>query len=207
MRACGCDGYDPLKRHLIEVARRACDTGLQAGSGGNLSIRVPGKDLFIIKPSGKGFLDLSVENLLVVNLEGEVVTGHDKPSKDTMTHAGIYRVRPKVQGILHVHATWALVFALDECEIPLMTEEAIDKLGAIPVVPCIPGKLSQNHQEVAARFADSTVRVALLAKHGLIGVGETLREAAELCELANESAKLAYLHQLRNAVGADRKIP
>ena len=202
MRSGECDEYDRLKRDLIEVARRACDTQLQAGSGGNISIRVPGRDLCIIKPSGKGFLDLCAENLLVVNLVGEVVSGHGKPSKDTMTHAGIYRVRPDVQGILHVHATWALVFALDECEIPLVTEEALDKIGAIPVVPCIPGKLSQNHQEVAARFADPAVRVALLAKHGLIGAGATLREAAELCELANESAKLAYLHQLRKAVCA-----
>ena len=202
MRSGECDEYGSLKRDLIEVARRACDTQLQAGSGGNISIRVPGKDLCIIKPSGKGFLDLCAENLLVVNLDGEVVSGHGKPSKDTMTHAGIYRVRPEVQGILHVHATWALAFALDECEIPLVTEEALDKIGAIPVVPCIPGKLSQNHQEVAARFADTAVRVALLAKHGLIGVGGTLREAAELCELANESAKLAYLHQLRKAVCA-----
>jgi L-ribulose-5-phosphate 4-epimerase len=207
MRSCEGDEYDRLKRDLIEVAKRACDTQLQVGSGGNLSIRVPGKEIFIIKPSGKGFLDLCVENLLVVNLDGEVVSGHGKPSKDTMSHAGIYRFRPDVHGILHVHATWALAFALDECEIPLVTEEAIDKIGAIPVVPCIPGKLSQNHQEVAARFADSTVRVALLAKHGLIGVGETLREAAELCELANESAKLAYLRQLRKAVCAGRGIP
>jgi L-ribulose-5-phosphate 4-epimerase len=202
-----CGEYDRLKRDLIEIAKRACDNQLQVGSGGNLSIRVPGKDLFIIKPSGKGFLDLCLENLLVVNLDGKAVSGDGKPSKDTMTHAGIYKLRSNVQGILHVHATWALAFALDECEIPLVTEEAIDKIGAIPVVPCIPGKLSQNHQEVAARFADPTVRVALLAKHGLIAVGQTLREAAELCELANESAKLAYLRQLRKAVCAGQDIP
>jgi ribulose-5-phosphate 4-epimerase/fuculose-1-phosphate aldolase len=54
----------------------------------------------------------------------------------------------------------------------------------------------------------SRLRVASLARHGLIGVGETLREAAELCELANESAKLAYLHQLRKtAVCAGRGVP
>ncbi len=204
MRASEGDEYDKLKRDLIEVARRAYETQLQVGSGGNISIRVPGRDLCVIKPSGRGFLDLSVENLLVVNLDGEVVAGQGKPSKDTMTHAGIYRVRPHVQGILHVHATWALAFALDEREIPLLTEEAIDKLSAIPVVPCIPGKLSQDHQEVAARFADPAVRVALLAKHGLIGAGATLREAAEFCELANESAKLAYLHQLRAELNSHR---
>ena len=200
MRSSECDEYDRLKRDLIDVAKRAYDTQLQVGSGGNISIRVPDKDLFIIKPSGKGFLDLCVENLLVVNFDGEVVSGHGKPSKDTMTHAGIYGFRSNVQGILHVHATWGLVFALDGCAIPLVTEEAIDKIGAIPIVPCIPGKLSQDHHEVAARFADSTVKVVMLAKHGLIGVGKTLREAAELCELANESARLAYLHQLRRSV-------
>jgi L-ribulose-5-phosphate 4-epimerase len=202
MPAGECDEYDRLKKELIDVARRAYDTQLQVGGGGNISIRVPGKDLFIIKPSGKGFLDLCVENLLVVNLDGDVVAGHGKPSKDTMTHAGIYGFRTNVQGILHVHAAWALVFALDECAIPLVTEEAIDKIGSIPIVPCIPGKLSQAHHEVAARFADSAVKVVMLAKHGLIGVGETLREAAELCELANESARLACLHQLRRSVGA-----
>lgn len=202
MRSGEHDEYERLKNELIEVARRACDTQLQVGSGGNISIRVPGQDLFVIKPSGKGFLNLNVENLLVVNLDGEVVHGQGKPSKDTMTHAGIYGFRPDVQGILHVHATWALAFAFDGDEIPLVTEEAIDKIGAIPVVPCMPGKLSQDHQQVAARFADAGVKVALLAKHGLIGVGQTLREAAEFCELANESAKLAYLRELRQAAGA-----
>jgi L-ribulose-5-phosphate 4-epimerase len=189
--------YDPIKQDLIEIARRACANQLQAGSGGNLSIRIPGKGLFVIKPSGKGFMELSLENLLVVDLDGQLVHGSAKPSRDTMSHAGIYKLRPDVGGILHVHATWALVYALDGCEIPLMTEEAIDKVGTMPVVPCIPGKLSQLHQEVAATFSNSAVKVALLAKHGLIAAGKTLQEAAELCELANESAKLAYLYQLR----------
>jgi len=202
MRSCEGTEHDRLKNDLIAIARRACDTQLQVGSGGNLSVRIPGKELFFIKPSGSGFLNLAPENLLLVNYRAEVISGQGKPSKDTLTHAGIYQVRPEVNGILHVHATWALVFAVDEREIPLLTEEAIDKLGTIPVVPCIPGKLSQDPREVAARFSDPKIKTALLAKHGLITAGKTLREAAELSELANESAKLAYLLQVRRGFKA-----
>lgn len=188
--------YDVLKENLIEVSHRAYHAQLQMGSGGNLSIRIPGKDLFIIKPSGKGFMELNMDNLLVVNLNCEVVSGQGKPSRDSMTHAGIYKLRPEIQGILHVHATWALTFAMDECEIPLVTEESIDKIKSIPIVPCVPGRLAQNHQEVAAKFADSSVKVAMLAKHGIIAAGRSLSEAAEFCELTNECAKLAYLRRL-----------
>jgi L-ribulose-5-phosphate 4-epimerase len=197
MRASERTEHDRLKNDLIAIAQRACATQLQVGSGGNLSIRIPGEELFFIKPSGSGFRDLTPEDLLLVNYQAEVISGQRKPSKDTLAHAGIYRARPEIHGILHVHATWALVFALEECEIPLLTEEAFDKLGTIPVVPCIPGKLSQDPREVAARFSDPKVKTALLAKHGLITAGKTLREAAELTELANESAKLAYLLQVR----------
>ena len=199
MASCATTPYDSLKQAVLAVARRACASGLQVGSGGNISMRVPGQEQFIIKPSGRGFMALDVASLLITDFEGKVVVGSGKPSKDTMSHAHIYRLRPEVQGILHVHATWALLFAMQQRTIPLVTEEAIEKLGKIPVIPCAAGKLSQDHQQVGEAFADTSVKVALLAKHGLIAAGHTLDEAVELCELANESAKLAFLLQLGGA--------
>ena len=91
------------KEEVVRIARAAYDRGLVPGSSGNLSMRLPGKDLVLIKASGVSFRDMSIEDVIVVDLEGNIVEGDKKPSKEIRFHLGIYRVRPDVGAVLHTH--------------------------------------------------------------------------------------------------------
>ena len=100
-----------IKKELLACAQRAYNIGLQTGNGGNLSIRVPGTDLIIIKGSGYSFGECTPDNLVTVNMQGEIIEGPGKPSMEIRTHRAIYRKRPDVFGIFHCHSPWATAYA------------------------------------------------------------------------------------------------
>ena len=181
---------------LMEVAKRAFDTHLQTGTGGNISARVVGSNAVVIKPSGVGFIGCTPENLLVVDLEGKILKGSTKPSKDMPFHLGIYGVRPEVNGIVHVHSPWATAWAALGEPIPTVTVQAQSKFGRIPLVPSGPDGSKEASESVVNAFRDQSILVATLQNHGAVGVGKTLIAAEELVELIEETAQIAMLVRL-----------
>ncbi len=181
---------------LMEVAKRAFNAHLQTGTGGNISARVAGGDAVVIKPSGVGFIGCDPDNLLVVNLEGNILKGSAKPSKDMPFHLGIYRVRPEVNGIVHVHSPWATAWATLGEEIPTLTVQSQSKFGNIPLVPGGPDGSKEAAEAVIDAFRNTAVHVATLQRHGAVGVGKSLLAAEELVELIEETAQIAMLARL-----------
>lgn len=181
---------------LVKVARRAFEAHLQSGTGGNISARVGSSDAVVIKPSGVGFMGCSPENLLVVDLDGKILKGSTKPSKDMPFHLGIYRVRPEVNGIVHVHSPWATAWAVLGEEIPLCTDQARTKFGSIPLVPSGPDGGKETPESVIEVFRNPRVLVATLQNHGAVAVGKSLLAAEELAELIEETAQIAMLVRL-----------
>ena len=181
---------------LMEVAKRAFHLRLQTGTGGNISVRVEGKDAVVIKPSGVGFSECTPDNLLVVDLDGKILHGSTKPSKDMPFHLGIYRVRPEVNGIVHVHSPWATAWAVLGEEIPTLTVQSKSKFGRIPLVPSGPDGSPGATESVVNAFRDPAIHVATLQNHGAVGVGKTLLAAEELVELIEETAQIALLARL-----------
>ena len=181
---------------LIKVAKRAFDTRLQTGTGGNISSRVVGSDAVVIKPSGVGFSDCDPNNLLVVDLDGKILKGLTTPSKDMPFHLGIYRVRPEVNGIVHVHSPWATAWSVLGEEIPTLTVQSESKFGRIPLVPSGPDGSAETAESVVNTFRNPKIHVAMLQNHGSVGVGKTLVGAEELVELIEETAQIAMLVRL-----------
>ena len=181
---------------LIRTAKRAFDAHLQTGTGGNISIRLKQGDSVAIKPSGVGFCECSLDNLLVVDLNGTILSGSTRPSKDMPFHLGIYRVRPEVQGIVHVHSPWATAWAALGEEIPTLTAQAKAKLGRIPIVPSGPDGSKESADCVIEAFRNPAVAAAILASHGAVGVGETLLGAEQIIELVEETAHIAAVVRL-----------
>jgi L-ribulose-5-phosphate 4-epimerase len=85
--------------------------GLVVWTAGNVSARVPGRDLLVIKPSGVGYDELSAEAMVVTDLDGDLVEGGRSPSSDTAAHAYVYRHMPDVGGVVHTHSTYATAWA------------------------------------------------------------------------------------------------
>ena len=181
---------------LMEMGKRAFNTHLQTGTGGNLSARVVGTNTVVIKPSGVGFSGCTPDNLLLVDLEGKILRGSTKPSKDMPFHLGIYRVRPEINGIVHVHSPWATAWATLGEEIPTLTVQAQSKFGKIPLVPSGPDGSKEAAEAVIDAFRNPAVLVATLQKHGAVGVGKTVLAAEELVELIEETAQIAMLVRL-----------
>ena len=181
---------------LIAIARRAFDTGLQTNAGGNLSIRLASIEGCVIKPSGIGYAECTPDNLMVVDLDGETLLGHHKPSKDKDFHVAIYRARPDVQAIVHVHSPWATGWGAARRPIPLLTVQAIEKLGSLPSIPLGPDGSAQSADQIGAVFQDRSIRAAVLENHGTVGVGTTMLKALYLCEIIEETAHIATVREL-----------
>ena len=125
------DKAEKVKRALAENARRAYEIGLQSGNGGNLSGRIPGTDLIIIKASGCSFDQCTAEQFVTTTLEGKQVEGDGKPSQELVTHLAIYRKKPNVQSVFHTHSPWAIAYADVNSAIPNITSHSRSKLGHI----------------------------------------------------------------------------
>ncbi len=184
------------KDELIRMARRAFDRGLQTGTGGNLSVRLASRDAFIIKPSGIGFAECNPDNLLVVDPDGRILSGSGKPSKDMPFHLGIYRARPDIGAIVHVHSPWATAWASRNIAIPCLTIHARAKLGHIPMVPVGHDGGNQPAEAVVEVFQDTRVRACLLEKHGSVAVGGGLLKAQHVAELVEETAQIAAVGRM-----------
>ncbi len=179
------------KNELIATALRAFEGGLQTNTGGNLSVRLESTDAIVIKPSGVGYAECTVDNLMIVALDGRILDGDLKPSKDLGFHLGIYSVRPEVRAIVHVHSPWATGWASAGLEVPCVTVHSKAKLKSIPLVPLAPGGKPQTEVEVNAVFKDPAVIAAVFENHGTVGVGKSLRSALNITELIEETAQIA----------------
>lgn len=181
------------KDALIWAARRCFDLRLQTNAGGNLSVRLSSADAIVIKPSGVGFAECSRDNLQIVHLDGRVEPSAHKPSKDLDFHLDLYRIRPEINAIVHCHSPWATGFASAGLEIPCLTVQTIEKIGRMPLIPLSANGGPQTEIEISRVFRDPSVRAAVLANHGTIGVGKTLTEAQYLAEIIEETAHVAYV--------------
>jgi L-ribulose-5-phosphate 4-epimerase len=183
---------------MIKTASRAYQLGLQTGNGGNLSCRVPASDTIIIKGSGLSFGECRQDNFVLVTIDGEVIGGAGKPSRELLTHLSIYRLRPDIHGIFHTHSPWSIACANDSREIPLLTGHAKAKLGPVPVL--------RSEDQATADFAGAVeklltekpkLRAFVQSGHGIFGLGEDITQAEHTVELVEETSQIAFLIGLR----------
>lgn len=124
---------EALKQQVLEANLLLPAYNLVTFTWGNVSGIDRDSGLFVIKPSGVEYDGMSIEDMVVVNLDGKVVEGKRKPSSDTATHLELYKAFPKCGGIVHTHSRWATTFAQAGMDIPAMGTTHGDYFyGAIP---------------------------------------------------------------------------
>lgn len=181
------------KDALIATAKRCFNLRLQTNAGGNLSVRLASVDAIVIKPSGVGFAECTRDNLQVVHLDGTIEPSNHKPSKDLGFHLDLYRIRPDINAIVHCHSPWATGYASAGIEIPCLTVQTIEKIGRMPLIPLSKEGGPQTNVDISPIFKDASVKAAVLANHGTIGVGKDLMSAQYLAEIIEETAHIAYV--------------
>ena len=167
-------------------------------TGGNVSGRVPGADLFVIKPSGVSYDDLSPENQILCDLDGNVIEGtpgwERSPSSDTAAHAYVYRNMPEVGGVVHTHSTYATAWAARGEAIPCVITAMADEFGGeIPVGPfAIIGDDSIG-RGVVETLAGHRSRAVLMQNHGVFTIGKDAKDAVKAAVMTEDVARTVHL--------------
>ena len=183
-----------LKKHLVDICHWASERWLTAGSGGNISVRIPDSDRYLCTATGVTFRDTAVENIVEMDLAGNQRGGDWKPSKEHRWHAGILALRPEVHGVVHSHSTATMAFGIVGMTPPHMTGQARAHLGVIQIVPYADAGSDRLRDLIVDVYrAYPETRIVLLANHGLAATGPTLLEAYNRAEIIEDSAQ-AYLH-------------
>jgi len=127
---------DRVRAEVCALHAELVRYGLVAWTSGNVSARVPGSDLIVIKPSGVAYDELTPRSMVVCDTEGHRVSGSLSPSSDTAAHAYIYRRMPEVGGVVHTHSAYATAWAARGEPIPCVLTAIADEFGGeIPVGP------------------------------------------------------------------------
>jgi L-ribulose-5-phosphate 4-epimerase len=176
--------------------------GLVVWTGGNVSGRVPGADLFVIKPSGISYDDLAPDTMILCDLDGNVIPGtpgSDRaPSSDTAAHAYVYRNMPEVGGVVHTHSTYAVAWAARGEEIPCVITAMADEFGGpIPVGPfAIIGDDSIG-RGIVETLRGHRSRAVLMQNHGPFTIGVNAKDAVKAAVMVEDVART--VHHARQA--------
>lgn len=186
-----------LKEELVEFSRRCYDRYLISATGGNISCRVPREDAILIKSSGSAFSDMTTDDIVKIDLDGNILEGSGDKSKEWKFHAGIYKVRPDVDVVIHVHPPHATAIAANHDELPLVTNHAKGYLKDVPTIGIASSGSEKLADYVIEQFKDSE-RVAILMKeHGIITVGNSFKKAFYLAEMLEDTAKIALFSNVK----------
>jgi L-ribulose-5-phosphate 4-epimerase len=124
---------ESLKRDVYEANMELQAKGMVIYTWGNVSGIDREKQLVVIKPSGVDYDEMKPDDMVIVDMEGNVVEGHYKPSSDTETHLVLYKKYPAIGGVVHTHSTWAVTFAQAGMAVPAFgTTHADYFYGDIP---------------------------------------------------------------------------
>jgi L-ribulose-5-phosphate 4-epimerase len=168
--------------------------GLVAWTAGNVSGRVPGHDLMVIKPSGVAYDELTPASMVVCDLSGTVVDGEHAPSSDTAAHAYVYRHMPEVGGVVHTHSTYATAWAARGEPIPCVLTMVADEFGGdVPVGPFALIGDDAIGRGIVDTLRHSRSRAVLMAGHGPFTIGRDPRDAVKAAVMLEDVARTVHV--------------
>jgi len=167
---------------------------LVAWTAGNVSARVPDRDLLVIKPSGVTYDELSADTMVVCDLDGVLVDGEHAPSSDTAAHAYVYRHMPEVGGVVHTHSTYATAWAARGEPIPCVLTMVADEFGGdIPVGPFALIGDDSIGRGIVETLRASRSKAVLMQNHGPFTVGKDARAAVKAAVLLEDVARTVHV--------------
>lgn len=185
---------EALRKEVWECNLELPKNNLVTMTSGNVSGRDPETNLIVIKPSGYKYEQLTPADLVVVDLAGNVIEGHLKPSVDTATHLYIYNHRPDVFGVAHTHSVYASVFAVLGKSIPPCLTTCALVGGEVPIGGFVPIGGEAIGAEIVAKIGNA--RAIIMQNHGVFTIGDSATQATKMAVIVEEVAKITYLAML-----------
>jgi L-ribulose-5-phosphate 4-epimerase len=167
---------------------------LVAWTAGNVSGRVAGEELFVIKPSGISYDDLTPASIVVCDLDGNLVDGELAPSSDTAAHAYVYRAMPEVGGVVHTHSTYASAWAARDEPVPCVLTAMADEFGGeIPVGPFALIGNDDIGKGIVSTLAGHRSPAVLMRNHGVFTIGPDAKAAVKAAVMCEDVARTVHV--------------
>ncbi len=183
-----------LRRTVAELHKELTRYELVIWTAGNISARVPGHDLLVIKPSGVSYDSLTADAMVVTNLNGALVEGDHTPSSDTAAHAYVYRHMPAVGGVVHTHSTYATAWAARAEPIPCVLTMTADEFGGdVPVGPFALIGDDSIGRGIVDTLRDSRSKAVLMAGHGPFTIGKNAAAAVKAAVMLEDIARTTHI--------------
>lgn len=185
-----------LRHELSDFSKRAFLRNLVGGTGGNMSVRIPGSDKVLITPSGVSLADVEPETNLLVRLDGTILENplNLVPSKETGFHLAVYELRPDVGAIAHVHPAYATAYSRKGKPLPMATITARMILKEVPAIEsALPGSRELCEFVKGGIVRHPGVKALLMAEHGILALGPDIKAAYYLADLVENTAQVAFV--------------
>ena len=193
-----------IAEKLVIASKRAYTRGIQTGSGGNVSARIPGTETMLVKASGGSLGDCTPEGFLITDFDGNLIEGTGKPTREALLHGYIYKLREDVNAVVHVHSPYAIGWSSSKKDLPLVTWHSQLKMPAdIPTLDVHAAMvLPEDVPMVEEMFKKCpTTPAFILADHGVVAMGKDPLAAEHTAELIEETAQVAILDKLVEKLG------
>jgi L-ribulose-5-phosphate 4-epimerase len=188
------DEIEALRREVCALHAELPRHGLVAWTSGNLSARVPGEELMVIKASGIPYDELTPAAIVVCDLHGTLVDGELAPSSDAATHGYVYRELDDVGGIAHTHSSYATAWAARGEAIPCVLTAMADEFGGeIPIAPFARIGDEEIGRAVVETLASHRSSAVLLRSHGVFALGPDARAAVKAAVMCEDAARTVHL--------------
>lgn len=191
-----------LKQEVYDTNMQLQEKGLIIYTWGNVSGIDKERSLMVIKPSGVDYETMKPEDMVVVDLDGNVVEGHYKPSSDTATHIELYKQYPEIGGVVHTHSTWAVTFAQAGLSIPAFgTTHADYFYGDIPCTRELSKEeIDDNYELNTGRVIIETIAdkdpmevpAIVVKNHGPFAWGKTPADSVYNAVVLEKVSEMAY---------------
>jgi L-ribulose-5-phosphate 4-epimerase len=188
------DEIEALRREVCALHAELPRHQLVAWTSGNLSARVPGEELMVIKASGIPYDELTPAAIVVCDLHGTLVDGELAPSSDAAAHGYVYRELDEVGGIAHTHSSYATAWAARGEAIPCVLTAMADEFGGeIPIAPFARIGDEEIGRAVVETLASHRSSAVLLRSHGVFALGPGPRAAIKAAVMCEDAARTVHL--------------
>ncbi len=178
------------KEMVLWTAKEMLCSNLVEGTAGNLGARLPDGNA-VLTPSSLDYMDMTLDDLVVTDLDGNVLEGERGPTTEKALHLSALRMHDNIDATMHCHAKFATMFAVTRQPIPAVIEEVVVFIGGdVEVADYRTTGTDELAEEVAKRVEDRAA--VLMANHGLFAVGKTPKDVLHIASLVERTAEIVW---------------
>ncbi|NUQ90136.1 MAG: L-ribulose-5-phosphate 4-epimerase [Glycomyces artemisiae] len=183
-----------MKERVCALHAELLRWGLVTWTSGNVSGRVPGTDVIVIKPSGVSYDDLTPDLMVVTDLDGKILEGDLSPSSDAESHNEVYRRMPETGGVVHTHSPYATAWAARAEPIPCVLTAMADEFGGeIPLGPFALIGSDAIGKGIVETLRGHRSPAVIMQNHGVFTIGKDPKSAVKAAVMTEDVARTVHI--------------